>query len=118
MTTPEVPELCAACGKPPDVCVCDRVVKLASRHRIVIVQHPREQDVQLGSVPLVLTSLPNAQKRVGLSWPSLSKALGEKAEPKEWAVVYPSPPKGAPAPEGVAAIYSPKGEVRGARGIK
>src|SRR5262249_25657884 len=39
---------------------------------VLILQHPQEQDVELGTVPIMLASLPNATKVVGLSWPSLS----------------------------------------------
>ncbi len=81
---------CEICGKPQAICVCDRVTPLANGFHVLILQHPQEQDVALGSVPLLLTSLTRSTRAIGLSWPSLSKALGHEADPKQWAVMYPS----------------------------
>jgi DTW domain-containing protein len=106
-----VSEPCEKCKKSLAICVCDRAVPLESRTRVVVLQHPQEQDVELSSTPLVLASLPRSQKVVGLSWPSLAKALGEPVESRDWAVIYPTPPKGAPEPEPPATAYGPKGAV-------
>lgn len=56
--------------------------------RVLVLQHPQEPDKVLGSAALLVRHLKNARLRVGLSWPSLSKALGEEAKPSEWAVLY------------------------------
>jgi DTW domain-containing protein YfiP len=90
---------CQDCGKPEGVCVCDRVAELPTRVRVVILQHPQEQDVVLGTTPLLLTSLPNSERVVGLSWRSLEHALGHEADPARWAVVYPGKLKRALSPE-------------------
>ena len=80
---------CPTCGKPPAVCVCDRVRPLASRTRVVILQHPREEDVALGTATLVTRSLPRATIVVGLSWPSLEAVLGEEGiDRARWGVVF------------------------------
>ena len=55
---------------------------------MLIVQHPQEQDVSLGTARLTTLHLKNAILKIGLSWPSLSKALGHPADPKRWAVLY------------------------------
>jgi len=57
---------------------------------VLILQHPQEQDVLLGSVPLLLVGMPTAEKVVGLSWPSFSAALGYDDTPEGWVVLYPS----------------------------
>jgi DTW domain-containing protein len=59
-------------------------------HHVLILQHPQEQDEVLGSVPLLMRELPGVQKRVGLSWPSFSAALGHEDKPDGWVVLYPS----------------------------
>ncbi len=59
-------------------------------HRVVILQHPQEQDELLGSVPLLTAGLEGCEKRVGLSWPSFSAAIGEDASPEGWVVLYPA----------------------------
>jgi DTW domain-containing protein YfiP len=84
---PEVP--CERCEKSRALCVCDRVVVHAPRTRVVLVQHPQEQDRELGTAPLVLASLKGSVKVVGLSWASLAHCLGEERLPERWAVLYP-----------------------------
>ena len=77
---------CPTCRKPTAVCVCDRCLPLHPKTRVVILQHPQEQDVVLGTAPLLEVSL-GAQRRVGLSWPNLAAAVGDATG--RWAVLYP-----------------------------
>lgn len=56
----------------------------------MVLQHPQEEDLLLGSAVLAALSLPRCTVSVGLSWASLSAALGRKARQQEWAVLYPS----------------------------
>jgi tRNA-uridine aminocarboxypropyltransferase len=83
-----VAELCARCGKPAALCVCADIVPLANRIELLILQHPQEQDRELGTARLTIVQLRRATLRTGLSWPSLAKALGHPADPKRWAVLY------------------------------
>ncbi len=79
---------CPACGKPPGACICDRVQKVATQLRIVILQHPQEDDALLGTAKLVEVTLPRAEIRVGLSWASLDHAIGGRnADRERWAVL-------------------------------
>jgi DTW domain-containing protein YfiP len=71
------------------VCVCDRTRSLTTRTQVLILQHPREQDQELSSMPLVLASLKAAKCAVGLSWRSLSAAWAGQADPRAWAVLFP-----------------------------
>ena len=68
--------------------MCDGIVPIANRIALLILQHPQEQDRALGSARLAALQLKNAVLRIGLSWPSLSKALGRPAEPRRWAILY------------------------------
>lgn len=71
-------------------CVCDRVVTYPTARRVLILQHPQEQDALLGSAQLVEASLPRAKVVVGLSWRNLAHALGEEGvSPARWAVLFP-----------------------------
>ena len=82
------PEACPRCAKPPPICVCDRVEPLVTALRVVILQHPQEDDVLLGTARLVTAALPKAEIRVGLSWASLDHALGANNPDKSrWAVL-------------------------------
>lgn len=108
--SPDAPEPCPKCHKSAQVCVCERIVPQATRVRVLILQHPREQDVELGSARLAALCLERATLAIGLSWASLSHALGETANPKEWVVIYPrNLPKAArDTPPG--APYLPDGK--------
>ena len=86
MTVETLP--CPNCGKPPGVCICDRVETVNTRLRVVILQHPQEDDAVLGTAKLVEVTLPRAEIRVGLSWASLEHALGTSDVNRErWAVL-------------------------------
>jgi DTW domain-containing protein YfiP len=58
--------------------------------RVLILQHPQEQDAVLGSAQILTASLPKAKIVIGLSWANLGAALGEDdVDPKRWAVLFP-----------------------------
>ncbi len=85
-TTPAAP---CPCGmKPMALCTCAGVTPIDNKIRLVILQHPQEQDRTLGSAPLAVKLFKNAQVKIGLSWPSLSKMLGYEAEAAKWGVLY------------------------------
>jgi DTW domain-containing protein YfiP len=86
--TEEVPE-CADCGKPLPLCICDSITPIESKVSLLILQHPQEQDRALGTARLTALHFEDAVLKIGLSWPSLSKALGRPvADPSRWAVLY------------------------------
>jgi DTW domain-containing protein YfiP len=83
-----IPE-CPDCGKPPPLCICDSIEPIESRISLLILQHPQEQDRALGTATLTALHFKNAVLKIGLSWPSLSKALGRPVhDPSRWAVLY------------------------------
>jgi DTW domain-containing protein YfiP len=80
---------CPHCGKPMPLCICDSVRPIESRISLLILQHPQEQDRALGTARLTAHHFKDAVVKVGLSWPSLSKALGRPVhDPSRWAVLY------------------------------
>lgn len=100
-----VPEdSCPTCRRPRVACVCDRIVPYPTDRRILILQHPQEQDALLGSAQILVASLPKAKLVVGLSWRSLAHALDEEdVDLRRWAVLFPD-------------RESPGGEVAGRSG--
>ena len=55
----------------------------------MILQHPQEQDRALATARLTAMHFKDAVVKIGLSWPSLSKALGRTVhDPSRWAVLY------------------------------
>ncbi len=71
------------------LCICDSITPIESKIALLILQHPQEQDRALGTARLTALHFKNAVVKIGLSWPSLSKALGRPvADPSRWAVLY------------------------------
>jgi tRNA-uridine aminocarboxypropyltransferase len=86
--TAAIPD-CPRCQKPLPLCVCEDITPIENRVLILILQHPQEQDRILGTARLTVMHLNNAVLKIGLSWPSLSKALGRQVgDPSRWAVLY------------------------------
>jgi DTW domain-containing protein YfiP len=85
----EVVPDCPHCGKPLPLCVCDSVTPIENRIQLLILLHPQEQDRALGTARLTARHFKTAVVKIGLSWPSLSKALGRPVhDPSRWAVLY------------------------------
>jgi DTW domain-containing protein len=104
-----VEKLCPRCQKPLELCLCDRLTPLAVSTRILVLQHPDEQDVILGTVP-ILEAMVGAKRAVGLSWPSLREALGEPAEPRAWGVLYPHSLKKPVSSSAPYQVLDPRGD--------
>jgi DTW domain-containing protein YfiP len=89
--TADVPEVipdCPHCHKPLPLCICDSITPIENRISLLILQHPQEQDRALGTARLTALHFKNAIMKIGLSWPSLNKALGRTVDPSRWAVLY------------------------------
>jgi hypothetical protein len=92
-TTPPAPAAdpnaeCPRCRKPPALCVCEGITPIDNQVALLILQHPQEQDRELGTAQLTALHFKNAQLTIGLSWPSLTKILGRPADPRRWAILY------------------------------
>lgn len=80
---------CQRCHKPLALCICDSVEPIRNRTSLLILQHPQEQDRALGTARLTALHFQDAVLKIGLSWPSLSRALGRTVhDPSRWAVLY------------------------------
>jgi len=109
----ETVEECPHCGKPKPLCICDGLIRIENRIEVLILQHPKEQDRALGTARLAVMQLSRATLKIGLSWPSLSKALGRTvADPSRWAVLYLGSAKvSAPDKAGEVVAINRKGEM-------
>ncbi len=86
---PEISPVCPRCAKPLPLCICDSITPIENKIALLILQHPQEQDRALGTARLTALHFKNAVLKIGLSWPSLSKALGRPVDdPSRWAVLY------------------------------
>ncbi len=101
---------CPRCLKPLPLCVCDEIQPIANRTTLLILQHPQEQDRLLGSARVAAQQFADATLKVGLSWPSLAKALGRPADPKRWATLFLGSTRAADFPPGrEVAVFDRKG---------
>jgi hypothetical protein len=80
--------LCERCEQPESICICADIVPIAHRVGVLVLQHPQEKKEVLSTARLTTLGLADAKLAVGLSWRSLSHALGREADAKLWAVLY------------------------------
>jgi DTW domain-containing protein YfiP len=73
------------------VCYCHALPRLDTATRVVILQHPRERDVPIGTARMASLCLPRAELRVGVHWTGelLAGAIGDPARPP--ILLYPGP---------------------------
>jgi len=84
--------VCARCRRPERVCYCAALPHLPTRTRVVILQHPRERDMPIGTARMASLCLPSAALHVGVRWgehPALAAALADPAHPP--ILLYPGP---------------------------
>jgi DTW domain-containing protein len=60
--------ICVRCKRPTTVCYCAALPRLETRTRVVILQHPRERDMPIGTARMATLALSNASLRVGMQW--------------------------------------------------
>ena len=60
--------VCERCLRPVIVCMCSHVTLLPTRTRVLLLQHPRERRVGVGTARLAHVALPNSTLRVGLDF--------------------------------------------------
>jgi DTW domain-containing protein YfiP len=85
-------EVCLRCRRPASACYCAHLPRLETRTRVVILQHPRERDVAIGTARMASLCLPGAALHVGAEWgehAGLAAALRDDARPP--ILLYPGP---------------------------
>ncbi len=84
--------MCLRCRRPTAVCWCRFVTPIPTRTRVVLLQHPRERDVAIGTARMASLCLPNSALHVGVAWDhdaALAAALGDPSHPP--ILLYPGP---------------------------
>jgi DTW domain-containing protein YfiP len=74
------------------VCYCASIRELPTRTRVVILQHPRERDMPIGTARMANLCLPQSELHVGVRWDdnaAVTRALTDPARPA--ALLYPGP---------------------------
>ena len=107
MTLLEPRRSCARCGRPlvawvpqpdaalparmavPGVCFCDRITLLPTRTRILLLQHPRERRMGIGTARLAHLALPSSELRVNVDFCSDPVVRAAIAGPAPVYVLFP-----------------------------
>lgn len=82
--------VCERCRRPASVCYCAHLSSIETETRILILQHPRERDMAIGTARMASLCLPNAELAVGTRWddsPVLDRALSDPSRPA--VLLYP-----------------------------
>ena len=83
---------CRGCGRAlAGACFCDRITVLATRTRILLLQHPRERHVAIGTARMAQLALPNSRLRVGLDFAEDPEVLAVLADSPATYVLFPGP---------------------------
>ena len=57
---------CARCERPMVTCYCEHLPSLPTRTHVLLLQHPREEKMAIGTARMAHLALPNSSLRVGL----------------------------------------------------
>lgn len=73
--------VCVRCRRPVVACYCEHIPTLPTRTRVLILQHPRESRMPIGTAHMAHLGLPNSILRVGVDFvndPVLNEVLAAK----------------------------------------
>lgn len=85
-------ETCPRCRRPAQGCYCAHVTPIDTRTRLVLLQHPRERYVAIGTAHMASLCLTNSELHVGIDWSRsdpLARALSNPERPP--VLLYPGP---------------------------
>jgi DTW domain-containing protein len=83
--------VCPRCQRPVRVCYCEHLTSVDTKTRVVLLQHPREEDMAIGTARMASLCLPNSELHVGVDFqtsPELARALSDPERPA--VLLYPS----------------------------
>jgi DTW domain-containing protein len=82
---------CLRCRRPESVCYCRHVAPIPTSTRVLLLQHPRERDMPIGTARMASLCLEGSELHVGLRWPgestAVARALADPSRPA--ALLYP-----------------------------
>jgi tRNA-uridine aminocarboxypropyltransferase len=84
--------MCSDCGRPESVCLCAALVRVTTRTRVVILQHPRESNVPINTARIAERALPNSERHVGVEFGASDPVRAAVANAEAPAILlYPGP---------------------------
>ncbi|WP_437916180.1 DTW domain-containing protein [Sorangium sp. So ce302] len=92
-------DVCWRCRRPRPVCYCALLPSLPTRTRVVLLQHPRERKVGIGTARMTHLALPNSELHEGVVFEDDARIAALASDPTT-AVLFPGgdahPAGGAP----------------------
>jgi DTW domain-containing protein len=79
---------CPDCLRSERYCVCAHIIPVDTRTEILVLQHPQEPGVAIGTAPIIQKGFTNARIVTGLSWANLKKILKQEVTYQQWGVLY------------------------------
>ncbi len=79
---------CKTCGRSPHYCVCEFISTVSLKTELVVLQHPQEPGMDIGTTAILAQTFPSAIVKTGLSWPNLKKVVGHEVDHQRWGVLY------------------------------
>jgi DTW domain-containing protein YfiP len=91
VSLPVTRAVCARCRRPEVVCYCAQLPQLPTRTRVVVLQHPRERRVGIGTARMAQLALPNSFLRVGINFADDPVVNAVLAESSPTYLLFPGP---------------------------
>jgi DTW domain-containing protein YfiP len=88
---PQARPICPRCRRPTPTCYCAHLVPQATRTRVVVLQHPREERTAIGTARMAHLALTGSVLRVGLDFSADPVVNGALAERPDRYVLFPGP---------------------------
>jgi DTW domain-containing protein YfiP len=86
--------VCMRCRRPEIVCYCKHLGSFPTKTRVVLLQHPRERDMAIGTARMASLCLPNSELHVGVRWQGSTELARVLSDPERPAALL-SPGPGA-----------------------
>ena len=83
--------ICARCRRPESVCYCAHLVSLPTRTRVLLLQHPRERHVPIGTARLAHLCLPGSELHVGVDFDDDAQVRAALAGGRPTYLLFPGP---------------------------
>ena len=83
--------ICGRCRRPASVCYCAHLVSLPTRTRVLLLQHPREPDVPIGTARLAHLCLPGSELRVGVDFDDDARLRAVLADSRDAYLLFLGP---------------------------
>lgn len=83
---------CPRCGRPEVTCYCAHVERIATRTKLVVLQHPREEDKAVGTARMAALCVESAEVAVGVDFTHHARVRALLSDPARPAILlYPGP---------------------------